>query len=450
MQFNEIKNILFEKALKKGFEDCEIYYVKGNSFSINIYKGEIEKYQNNENIGLSFRGIINGKAGYSYTENIDKSVFDFLIESAISNAEIIGNNEKEFIYKGDENYSKADVYCEDINSLTIEDKINIAKRMEKAVLNYSPLIKSSNNCSISNGEQSVFISNTKGLNLSEKSNYLIAYASASANNKTQVKNAGEIYCGNLKNLNPKKIGETAAIKAISYLYANSVKSGKYNVIFKNDAFSSLVMPFIGNFYAENVQKGFSLLKGKIGKKIASDIITIKDLPLLKEGLASCSFDSEGVSSKDKCVIENGVLKTYLYNLKSANIDGVSSTGNGFKSGFKSNVSTSATNFYIKESDISYNKLLKNMGDGIVITELSGLHSGTDSISGDFSLAAEGFLIKDGSIEGAIEQITVAGNFYELLKNIKCTADDIYYSLPSSNGSVCTPSVFAGMMDIAGL
>ena len=91
-----------------------------------------------------------------------------------------------------------------------------------------------------------------------------------------------------------------------------------------------------------------------------------------------------------------------------------------------------------------------MGDGIVITELSGLHSGTDSISGDFSLAAEGFLIKDGSIEGAIEQITVAGNFYELLKNIKCTADDIYYSLPSSNGSVCTPSVFAGMMDIAGL
>ena len=251
MQFEEIKNALFEKALKKGFEECEIYYTKGNSFGINIYKGEIEKYQSNETIGLSFRGIIN-----------------------------------------------------DINSLTIEDKINIAKKMEKAVLNYSPLIKSSNNCSVSNGEQSVFIANTKGLNLYEKSNYLIAYASASADNKIQVKNAGEIYCGNLKNLNPKKIGETAAIKAIGYLYANSVKSGKYKVIFKNEAFSSLIAQFIENFYAENVQKGFSLLKGKIGTKIASDIITIKDLPLLKEGLASCSFDSEGVEYNQQETVLN--------------------------------------------------------------------------------------------------------------------------------------------------
>ena len=125
---------------------------------------------------------------------------------------------------------------------------------------------------------------------------------------------------------------------------------------------------------------------------------------------------------------------------------MSSTGNGFKGSFKGRVSTDTTNFYLKAGSLSPERLLERLGDGLFITSVAGLHSGANGITGDFSLAADGFLVEKGSIIRPVEQITIASNFFELLKNIEETADDFYFSV----SGVGSPSVLVKSISVSGL
>jgi tldD/pmbA family protein len=446
MNIIEFKEKLFEKALKKGFESCEIYYSSNDSFKVSVYKGKIEKYQNRNSGGFGFRGIYNNRMGYFFSENIDENIIDAVIEGAIENSEILTSDEKEFIFEGSEKYSEVKVYDDSVNELSVEDKINMAINIEKAALKYNNKIKSVNTSMISTGEGTIYIVNTKGMELTEKSNYFMAYVEVMAQNGDSVKEKGEIYMASPKDFNADKVAESACKKALSALDGISIKSDKYNVIIKNETFADLLECFAGNFYAENVQKGFSLLKGKAGSKIANDNITIIDNPLLDYGYMTTAFDSEGVAGYSKNVVEKGILKTYLYNFKTANKDGVSSTGNGFKSNFKNAVQTSHTNFFIEKGNVSFDELLSKLNNGILITDVTGLHAGANSISGDFSLAAEGFKVENGEITTPVEQITIAGNFYEILNNITDLSDDLEFN----TSAVGSPSVIIEDLDIAGL
>lgn len=446
MDIKLFKEKLFSSAVNAGFTECELYMQSGKSFSVNIYNKDIEKYQNNSFKGVSFRGIFNNKMGYSYSEKISESVIDFLIKNAIENSYIISDKEEAFIYQGDKNYPSVNSYNEKINEITVNEKIEMAKKMESACLNYSDLIKNTGGCTVANAEEEIFIANTKGVELFQKSNYMIAYIFAIAEKNGVTKEAGEYWAGiNIDNLDTENLGKKAAQKVISYLDAKSENLGTVPVVFLNKSFAEFFCQFISNFYAENVQKGFSLLKNKIGEKIANENITILDEPLLKDGLSSVSFDSEGVASFNKTVVENGILKMFLYNLKSAEKDNTVSTGNGFKPSFKSPVSTSVTNFYIKPSNVDFNEMISDIEKGILITELEGLHAGTNGISGDFSIASSGFLILNGKISSPVEQITIAGNFYNVLKNIKNVSSDLEF-LQNSVGS---PSVYVEGINIAG-
>ena len=446
MDIKIFKDELFKKALEEGFSDCEIYFYSSKSIKVSVLKGEIEKFDNATTGGLSFRGFYNGKMGYSYTEQISEDVIDRLIQYAKENSQIINEEEKEEIYIGDKSYTPVRTFYDELENVDVDMLIEKALQIEKAALNYDKKIISCNYCIVGKSSSKIYISNTKGLELSKKDNYVVAYAGALAKENENIKSGFEIIAGfNIEDIDPIYIGETASKKALASLGATSLPSKKYNVIFENECFTDLLSCFLGSFCAESVQKGFSLLKGKLNEKIASDIITILDEPLKENGYNSNSFDSEGVACYNKTVVENGILKTYLYNLKTAKKDGVKSTGNGFKSGYKGKISISPTNFYIKNGEKPLNNIFENVKDGAYITELSGLHAGVNSISGDFSILANGYLIENGKKAKAIEQITIAGNFYDMLLNIEDIANDLKFSL---NG-VGSPSIFVGKLSISG-
>ena len=206
--------------------------------------------------------------------------------------------------------------------------------------------------------------------------------------------------------------------------------------------------FTGIFSAEAVQKNLSLLKGKLNEKIASDKFTLIDDPYMEDGLASKSFDGEGVACKYKRVIDKGVLKTYFHNLKTAKKDGVETTGNASKGSYKSSIGISPSNFYVEKGERELNEMVADLDKGILITELQGLHSGLNSISGDFSLAALGYLIESGKISRPLEQITVSGNYFEMLKNIEETGSDLKFGLPGG-AYIGSPSLKIKKLSIAG-
>ena len=165
-----------------------------------------------------------------------------------------------------------------------------------------------------------------------------------------------------------------------------------------------------------------------------------------KALTKIPFDDEGVLTTEKAIIDKGTFATALYDLKSAYKAGRNSTGNGFRSG--SAVSEMPTNLVVEAGDKDLEGLMEEVGEGIMLTDLSGLHAGVNAISGDFSLLCEGYLIENGKKGRPVEQITVAGNFYDVIKSIKSVGNDII-NLPSGEAEFFTPSVYVGELAISG-
>ena len=209
---------------------------------------------------------------------------------------------------------------------------------------------------------------------------------------------------------------------------------------KNEAAASLLSTFTSSFSAQAVQDNRSRLKGKLGEKIAADHVNLIDNPFLPAGIQSATFDSEGVPTRKLNIVEEGKLQTYFHNLKTAKKDGVETTGHAHRRSYQGSVEVSPSNFYIEPSNQTYEQLYLDFGEGIIITELAGLHSGADPISGDFSLAADGYYVKDGRIVGPTKQMTVAGNFFEVLQDIEGIGNDLLFSPMSFNGYIGSPSL----------
>lgn len=446
MELNLFVKELFSKAQEEGFSEYEVYYVDRESLSISVYKEEVEKYNLNNSAGLSFRGKFGDRIGYSYTEILDEDAIGMLVKKAKENVLAIENNDIQFIYEGDKEYKEISTYHEELEDIPADKLINIAISMEKEAKKYCNKVESFSGCSVSYSSGKYGIINSKGLNLINKSNLLTAYVVPIVKDLDKMYDGcGYVVAKSLNDVKPDKIAKMGVDEALSKIGGTSIASGNYKVIINNEAMVSLLSTFAGIFSGDAVQKGLSLLKDKEGEIIATDIVNLVDDPHLEDGLASVSFDDEGVATLKTYLIKNGKLNSLLHNLKTANKAGVKSTGNGFKASYASPISVSPTNFYIEPGINSLEEMTKKINKGLIITDFAGLHSGANSITGDFSLAAKGFYIEDGIKTHPVEQITVAGNFFTLLNNIEEIGSDLKFPM----SSVGSPSIIIKELSIAG-
>ena len=238
----------------------------------------------------------------------------------------------------------------------------------------------------------------------------------------------------------KAVAQGCEQDALSQLGAGRMKSAKLPVVIKNTAMADLLSTFSGVFSADNAQKGMSLLAGREGENIASACVTLVDDPLMPWGLGSSPFDREGAATYKKNVVEDGVLKTLLHNRKTAKKAGVKTTGNAAGSG-----RVAPSNMYIAPGRHSVDEMIANLGDGLYLTEVSGLHAGANAISGDFSLLSRGFEVRGGKITRAVEQFTVAGNFYQLLLDICDVGNDLHFE----GSPIGSPAVLVKELSVAG-
>jgi len=438
---------LFAAAKAAGIGDCEAYMTSGESFEVDILEGAIKEYNVSVSCGLCFRGIYGGKMGYASTQIMDEEAIELLIEGVKGNAELIETDDGESIYEGDTDYPEMDFWNTETVAIPASEKIALSLELEKKVKALDPRVKRVEGCGISSSTGVTRIVNSKGMDVSMRR------ARIGAGVAPIVEEDGKSNFGfavrndySMQSINIDEIAEKAVTEAVSGLGAESIPSGSYRCVLRRDIAGHVLSTFSGVFSGEAARKGISLLRGREGEIIASDVITLIDDPLLEGGPASRPFDSEGVKCFTKYVIENGRLMTLLHNRKTAALMGIKSTGNASKAGYTAKVDIAPTNFYIKPSEKSFDELLEEVGDGIMITSLMGLHSGANGISGDFSLGAKGFEIKGGKLVRPIEQFTVAGNFFDILKNTVAVANDIDFA---AAGSICCPSMYIGEIKVAG-
>lgn len=437
---------LLTAAKDSGIEAAEIYIAQSDSFRAMAMQGEIANYTVNSSRGLSLRGIVNGRMGYSSTEAFDDEAIDMLVNGVKESASLIEDDSVEEIYQGDKEYPEINNYNPELDQIAEQDKLQLVLDIEKKTKAADDKIAAATHVMVSTASESVRLVNSYGLDLSFKDNIAMAMSGALAKDGEKVASGSyRKATRNFADINADEVARKAADEALFALNAAPIPSGSYRVIIEKGAMSSLLRVFSSVFSAENAQKGMSLLSGKEGEVIASDVVTLVDDPLLPGGPDSRGFDDEGVCSVTKNVVEKGVLKTLLHNLKTARKAGVKSTGNARKSGYASPVHVAPSNFFFQPGEKDLDGLMADMGNGVVITDVSGLHAGANATSGDFSLLAEGYTVKDGKKDAPVDRITVAGNFYRLLKNLRAVGSDLEFS----GSSICSPSVDAGELNIAG-
>ena len=442
MTFEQFRDACFRYALEQGCENAEVFATSSDGFSVNVLNTEIIKYAVERSKGLNLRVLFAGKSGYAYTEVYEDP--EALVAHAIDNAKAIENTDANPM-QGACEYPEITVKPNPVVDLPEKEKIDLALRMERDALAYDARVNRMGYCSVDTGVAEAHISNTLGLRADRTERYSYAVLEPILRQGDEEQSSFAFKFGAEMVDNASLIKESVD-NALMQFNASTVDSGEYRILLRNDAAADLISAFSSMFFAENVQKGLSLLSGKLGEPIASAAVTILDDPF--EADDPRAFDAEGVPSVLTTVVENGVLKSFLYNLKSALKDGVASTSNAGRRGAAGAVTTSPSNFYLVKGEKNFDELKAALGNGLIITELSGLHAGLNPISGDFSLIAKGQLVENGGIVRSVDQITVAGNFLTMMQNIEAVGSDLRFG-PPMGGRIGSPSLLISKLIVSG-
>ncbi len=431
---------LFEKAHEKGLDALQLRYTTSRSVELQVFKGELDTHEISNSVQLVIEGVFEGrKAGLS-TEDTDLKNADRWLDAIKENASTVESDDPVVIYEGDDSYEKVKgVYNDKLGAVPLEDKKSMVFDLENKVSEADARIDISA-AFYNETEKHVKLMNSKGLSLEKRVNHAVLGAHVVAKSDGDTRSAFDyIQTNNPNEFNYDTLATSVVDRGVSMLGAKPVESGQYDVLIENKASAALLGAFMSMFKAEAVQKGLSKLKGKLQDKIAEDSLTLIDDPFMEKSPKSGGFDDEGVAAYKKHIIDNGVLTTHLHNLKTAEKEGVSSTGNGFSGGI------APTNLYIEPRDQSLDSMLNDMEEGLLITGFHGLHSGTNSISADFSLQASGYVIKDGKIDSPVSLITVSSNYLELLQSVKAIGNDLKFNF----AYIGSPSLRVNQISISG-
>lgn len=450
MTFDAFRIKVQETAAALEISEYELYYMEEDSQSVSVMEGEIQEFSSDVTGGVTFRCKAGGKMGYCSTEMLSAEEAERIVRAAAENAKAIETEEEGIIFAGSPHYGKVEETEPD--PAPVGEMTELALSLYQAALAEDSRVQPSSSAEVSQGKTTVRLVNSAGLDLSRTGTLQISFQSAIVREGTEQYNSYEPAEGPFSEVDIQKTAKTAVQKALDQISGEPVPSGNYPVVFENTCFADLLMAFSGVFSAKNAQQGLSLLAGKEGEQIAADIVTLTDDPFCAGHQAA--FDGEGVATANKNVIENGVFKTLLYNLQTARKAGKETTGNGSRASYHAPVDIAPFNFYLQPGTASAEEIWKlatdaSEGTALLITKLAGLHAGLNPITGDFSLMAGGYRLENGQKTSWVNGITVSGNFYELLKKISAVGSDLKFGFPRGTTRIGSPSVYCGMMPVAG-
>ncbi len=425
----EFAQIAVDFALKNGADEAEAYVSASNSTSIDIERGQIARSAKNFDQGIGVRGIYKKAVGFSYTNSLTVKNIEEASQRAIKAAKASKPDKDWHKLPDQENFSNPqNTYDKSILSLSSDMLVESTKEMLDASCGYDKRV-----LAVAGGITKSFfktaIVNSHGIEVSDLGTAIGCWMETIARDGSDVTPACyELNAERVYNIDPIAVGLEAARLAVSALNPRKVDSGSFSVIFTQAAFSSLLYHTVINAVkADYVQRDRSALKEKMGDQVASNIVTIYDDGLFDGGLLSSKFDGEGVPCKKTLVMEDGVLKNFLYDNYWANKVGVKSTGNASRSGGSSYSSTpvlEASNFIIKEGNKTTEELIGEIERGLLIYGVQGAHSSNPE-SGEFSVVATPvWKIERGELAYPARDLMISGVFFDILKSISMLSNNV--------------------------
>lgn len=405
---NEIVN----EAMSLKADSCDVIMTGGESLSLSSTDGKLEKYKIAKTSIIGIRVIKNQRVGLAYSESESKDAISFAIKSAIENSEYSDVNEYEEIkYKSENDFigKKPTV----VDNSTMEEKIEFAIKLETEVKKRDKRVTAAPYNGISFSNSNEFYLNSLGTYTETYNNSVSASTSAllKSGDSTSMHYTG-MMAKTLSNLNINQGIDECLEHAINWLEAKPIPSGNYDVIFTADVLSQFLYSFSNYLSAKQAMEKKNPWATKLNQQVASEHFTMIDTPQYKDALTHFHVDSEGIQMKDLTLIENGILKSFYHNSATAKFFNTKNTGHAAR-GAKSSLGITSTNWLIKPGKNSASDMTE--GTYLEIIDTMGIGRGSN-LSGDFSFGVSGYLCKNGVRVQPVKEVTIAGNFNNVLAN----------------------------------
>ena len=430
MKYIDLTEKLVKKCISLGADAAEVFLETSRRLSINIFKSEIETVEEASSQGAGFRVFVDGKMGFSHCNDFGNRSLEDTISRAIAFARLSTPDENN-VLPDDKGITRiADLYDPGISAEPMDKKIKMAMDLEKLAMK-DPRITKSSGSSYREGESEIFIGNSNGILKTSKSSGCSIGVSVVAEKDDQ-RNTGGEYCSRVffSDLLPlEEVAAVASKKAIELLDPVMIKTQRAAVIFDPDVARSLFGGIIGAINGERVLQGASFLKDYLNRQFASPMLTMTDDGTMQRNVASTPFDGEGVPTSRNILVENGVLKCFIYNTKAARRAGLKSTGNASRGGFDSLPGIGTHNVYVSTGKHTRNEIIAATKKGLLLLGVTGY--GIDTVSGNFSGGASGLWIENGEIAHPVKGVTIAGRAFDILNAIDMMGNDIDMNRPNA-------------------
>ncbi|MGC8876411.1 TldD/PmbA family protein [Thermus sp.] len=435
MTLEEAKAYVLRRARELGLE-AELLFGEERELSLRAREGRLEEIKEARQRGLGLRVVAEGKVGYAYTEELSQEALDWALEEARENALL---SAKEGALPEGRPLGSHDLLGEGLSAPS-ERKKEAALALEEA-LRQDPRVKSVLMGGYLERESRVALASTRGAEGSFRTGFAALLGSFVMAEGKSVKQGWDLRAG--KEFHALEPGRTALEfreKTARLLHAKPLRTGRYRAYLEPRAMAMLLSVFAEALSGKNALEGKSRLLGRLGERIASPLVTLVDDPTLEKGLFSRPFDAEGTPTARTVVVEKGVFKTFLHNLETAKALGQRNTGHAAR-GYRGVLEVAPTNLYLEPVGNL------RLTEGVVVTELMGLHAGANPVSLDFSVQALGLWVEEGEVRHAVENFAVSGNLLELLQGVEAVGDDLdWLLLGAAYGS---PTVAVAELSFAG-
>lgn len=430
---------------RSGADSFEVFYERRTKTSIDSKDLKTESLSRAVDVGLALRVLKDQRMGFSFTTSLEPAAIERAVASALEVASVMPQDEhQKFVSFSEHVYPEFDHVDETGLSRPIEEKIELAKKLEETCKKLDPRIKTVRAATLSETDVERALLDASGETLHVRRSLFAASLSCKAEGPDGDSQMGgdQMIASELSLLDLGLVAKNAVETATELLGAKLGPTLKCPAIFRNAVVADLIDFLASSFSAENVEKRRSLLMGKIGERVFSESFSLTDDALVAEGPASQPFDGEGTPCGRTVLVDNGFVSTLLTDTYYARKLKLKPTGHATR-GLKSPPSISSTNLIMTPGRRSLSELQSGISRGILITDLMGLHT-ANPVTGEFSLGASGILIEGGRLTRPVRGIAVAGNVLELLRRIRDTGSDLKYF-----GSVATPSILVEELAVSG-
>lgn len=441
----ELLREVLARAARRGATAADAFVVEEQSFSGQVRLGEVETVKHAREQHLALRVFAGRSVAAASTSDLSRDSVGRLVEEAVSLARVTSPDELAGLPEASELAARVpDLGLDDPDGhdLSPEDKIELARRCERAALQADPRITNSEGADFADGRARYAYATSHGFEGEyPTSSFSLSVAPVACQNGEMQRDGWYHVTRQRSRLDaPEEIGRIAAGRALRRLGGRRVRTAEVPVVFDPLMAATLVRHIAGAASGPALYRGASFLLNRLGKSIAAPAVTIVDDGTIPGGLGSRPFDGEGLPIGRTMVVNQGVLASYLLDTYSGRKLGLPSTHHAARDG--SGVSVSTTNLYLAAGDADPADLIRSVKSGLYVTELIGF--GVSGVTGDYSRGAVGLWIENGELAYPVEEITVAGNLLDMFQAVEGVGRDLVF-----RDRTAAPTLLIGRMVVAG-